>query len=215
MRFDAVFDTNFSADLTIIEEGTEVVDAIKTGRSLPVITSCSPGWIKFMGHFYPHLRDHVSSAKSPQQMFGTLSKTYYPELKGIPAEDIVSVSIMPCTAKKFEAQRPEMRHSGYQDVDYVLTTRELARMMREAGLDLKELPDEPADDPLGEYTGAATIFGATGGVMEAALRSAYFLVTGRESSTISTPSDERNDGGKRGGNPGGWPDPEGGRGPRS
>ncbi len=184
MRFDAVFDTNFSADLTIIEEGTEVVDAIKTGRSLPVITSCSPGWIKFMETFYPHLRDHVSSAKSPQQMFGTLSKTYYPELKGIPAEDIVSVSIMPCTAKKFEAQRPEMRDSGYQDVDYVLTTRELARMMREAGLDLKELPDEPADDPLGEYTGAATIFGATGGVMEAALRSAYFLVTGRELDNI-------------------------------
>ncbi|OPY71085.1 MAG: NADP-reducing hydrogenase subunit HndC [Syntrophorhabdaceae bacterium PtaU1.Bin034] len=180
MKFDAVFDTNFTADLTILEEGTEVVNAIKAGKRLPVITSCSPGWIKFMETFYPHLRDHISTAKSPQQMFGTLAKTYYPEVKGIPAEKIVSVSVMPCTAKKFEAQRPEMRSSGFQDVDYVLTTRELARMMREAGIDLKELPDEPADDPLGEYTGAATIFGATGGVMEAALRSAYFLVTGRE-----------------------------------
>ncbi|MGD0659636.1 MAG: NADH-dependent [FeFe] hydrogenase, group A6 [Syntrophorhabdales bacterium] len=180
MKFDAVFDTNFTADLTIIEEGNEVVDAIKTGKSLPIITSCSPGWIKFMETFYPHLSGHVSTAKSPQQMFGTLSKTYYSDLKGIPAEKIVSVSVMPCTAKKFEAQRPEMRSSGFQDVDYVLTTRELGRMMREAGLDLKDMPDEPADDPLGEYTGAATIFGATGGVMEAALRSAYFLVTGRE-----------------------------------
>jgi NADH-quinone oxidoreductase subunit G len=184
MRFDAVFDTNFSADLTILEEGTEVVGAIKEGKRLPVITSCSPGWIKFMETYYPHLREHVSTAKSPQQMFGTLAKTYYPELKGIPAEKIVSVSVMPCTAKKFEARRPEMRSSGFQDVDYVLTTRELARMMREAGIDLKDMPDEPADDPLGEYTGAATIFGATGGVMEAALRSAYFLVTGRELENI-------------------------------
>jgi NADH-quinone oxidoreductase subunit G len=180
MKFDAVFDTNFTADLTILEEGTEVVGAIKEGKRLPVITSCSPGWIKFMETFYPHLRDHVSTAKSPQQMFGTLAKTFYPESKGIPAEKVVSVSVMPCTAKKFEAQRPEMNSSGYQDVDYVLTTRELARMMREAGIDLKDMPDEPADDPLGEYTGAATIFGATGGVMEAALRSAYFLVTGKE-----------------------------------
>lgn len=180
LKFDAVFDTNFTADLTILEEGTEVVNAIKGGKGLPIITSCSPGWIKFMETFYPDLREHISTAKSPQQMFGTLSKTYYPETKGIPAEKIVSVSIMPCTAKKFEAQRPEMRTSGYQDVDYVLTTRELARMMREAGIDLKTMPDEPADDPLGEYTGAGTIFGATGGVMEAALRSAYFLVTGRE-----------------------------------
>ncbi|HVN24967.1 MAG TPA: NADH-dependent [FeFe] hydrogenase, group A6 [Syntrophorhabdales bacterium] len=180
MKFDAVFDTNFSADLTILEEGTEVVNAIKSGRKLPIITSCSPGWIKFMETFYPDLRGHISTAKSPQQMFGTLAKTYYPEIKGLDANKIVSVSVMPCTAKKFESERPEMKSSGYQDVDYVLTTRELARMMKEAGIDLKELPDEPADDPLGEYTGAATIFGATGGVMEAALRSAYFLVTGKE-----------------------------------
>jgi NADH-quinone oxidoreductase subunit G len=184
LKFDAVFDTNFTADLTIMEEGTEVVERIKAGKNLPVITSCSPGWIKFMETFYPHLMANVSTAKSPQQMFGPLSKTYYAELKGISKEKIVSVSIMPCTAKKFEAQRPEMKASGYQDVDFVLTTRELARMLREAGIDLKEMPDEPADDPLGEYTGAATIFGATGGVMEAALRSAYFLVTGRELENI-------------------------------
>ncbi len=180
LKFDAVFDTNFTADLTILEEGTEVVGRIKAGKDLPVITSCSPGWIKFMETFYPHLRKHVSTAKSPQQMFGTLSKTYYAEQKGIAPEKIVSVSIMPCTAKKFEALRDEMKDSGFQDVDFVLTTRELARMLKEAGIDLKTMPDEPADDPLGEYTGAATIFGATGGVMEAALRSAYFLVTGRE-----------------------------------
>ena len=180
MKFDAVFDTNFTADLTILEEGTEVVGRITQNKDLPVITSCSPGWVKFLETFYPHLTKNTSTAKSPQQMFGTLAKTYYAELKGIPPEKIVSVSIMPCTAKKFECERPEMCSSGYQDVDYVLTTREIARMMKEAGIDLKEMPDEPADNPLGEYTGAATIFGATGGVMEAALRSAYFLVTGRE-----------------------------------
>lgn len=180
MRFDAVFDTNFTADLTILEEGTEIVGRITGGGKLPVITSCSPGWVKFMETFYPHLSEYVSTAKSPQQMFGALSKTYYAEIKGIPPEKIVSVSIMPCTAKKFECKRPEMTDSGYTDVDYVLTTREIARMLKEAGIDLKDMPDEPADDPMGEYTGAATIFGVTGGVMEAALRSAYFLVTGRE-----------------------------------
>ena len=180
LKFDAVFDTNFTADLTILEEGTEVVGRITANKDLPVITSCSPGWVKFLETFYPHLAKNTSTAKSPQQMFGTLAKTYYAELKGIPPEKIVSVSIMPCTAKKFECQRPEMNSSGYQDVDYVLTTRELARMLKEAGIDLKDMPDEPADDPLGDYTGAATIFGATGGVMEAALRSAYFLVTGKE-----------------------------------
>lgn len=180
MNFDAVFDTNFTADLTILEEGTEVVGRINDAGKLPVITSCSPGWIKFMETFYPDMREYVSTAKSPQQMFGALSKTYYSELKGIPPEKIVSVSVMPCTAKKFECNRPEMSSSSYRDVDYVLTTREVARMMKEAGIDLKDMPDEPADDPMGEYTGAATIFGATGGVMEAALRSAYFLVTGEE-----------------------------------
>lgn len=184
LRFDAVFDTNFTADLTIMEEGTEIINRITKGGNLPVITSCSPGWVKFLETFYPHLEANVSTAKSPQQMFGTLAKTYYAELKGIPPENIVSVSIMPCTAKKFECERPEMASSGYKDVDYVLTTRELARMLKEAGIDLKEMPDEPADDPMGEYTGAATIFGATGGVMEAALRSAYFLITGTELENI-------------------------------
>jgi NADH-quinone oxidoreductase subunit G len=180
LKFDAVFDTNFTADLTIMEEGTEIVDRITKNRDLPVITSCSPGWVKFLETFYPDLVKNASSAKSPQQMFGTLSKTYYSELKGIAPEKIVSISIMPCTAKKFECERPELRTNGHQDVDYVLTTREIARMLKEAGIDLKEMPDEPADDPLGEYTGAGTIFGATGGVMEAALRSAFFLITGRE-----------------------------------
>lgn len=184
MNFDAVFDTNFTADLTILEEGTEIIGRIKNGGKLPVITSCSPGWVKFLETFYPNLLPNVSTAKSPQQMFGALAKTYYSELKGISPDKIVSVSVMPCTAKKFEAARPEMNSSGYQDVDYVLTTREIARMMKEAGIDLKEMPDEPADDPLGEYTGAATIFGATGGVMEAALRSAYFLITGTELETV-------------------------------
>jgi NADH-quinone oxidoreductase subunit G len=180
LNFDAVLDTNFAADLTIMEEGVELVSRLKAGKNLPLITSCSPGWIKFMETFYHGMIPHMSTAKSPQQMFGALAKTYYAEAKGIPPEKIVSVSIMPCTAKKFECQRPEMNASGYQDVDYVLTTREIGRMMREAGLNLKDMPDEPADNILGEYTGAATIFGATGGVMEAALRSAYFLVTGKE-----------------------------------
>jgi NADH-quinone oxidoreductase subunit G len=180
LGFDAILDTNFSADLTIIEEGTELVSRLKAGKNLPLITSCSPGWIKFMETFFHDMIPHMSTAKSPQQMFGALAKTYYAEQRSIPPEKIVSVSIMPCTAKKFECQRPEMYASGYQDVDYVLTTREIGRMMREAGINLTEMPDEDADGILGEYTGAATIFGATGGVMEAALRSAFFLVTGRE-----------------------------------
>jgi NADH-quinone oxidoreductase subunit G len=182
--FDSVLDTNFSADLTIMEEGTELVSRLKTGKGLPLITSCSPGWIKFMETFFHDMIPHMSTAKSPQQMFGTLAKTYFAEQRGIAPEKIVSVSIMPCTAKKFECQRPEMRASGFQDVDFVLTTREIGRMLREAGIDLNEMPDEKADSLLGEYTGAATIFGTTGGVMEAALRSAYFLVTGRELESI-------------------------------
>ncbi|HOW54621.1 MAG TPA: NADH-dependent [FeFe] hydrogenase, group A6 [Syntrophorhabdaceae bacterium] len=180
LGFDAVLETNFTADLTIMEEGTELISRLTSGKNLPLITSCSPGWIKFMETFYHDMIPHMSTAKSPQQMFGALAKTYYAQVKGIDPAKIVSVSIMPCTAKKFECQRPEMNASGYQDVDYVLTTREIGRMMREAGLDIKEMPDEPPDDILGEYTGAATIFGATGGVMEAAVRSAYRLVTGKE-----------------------------------
>ncbi len=180
LGFDAVFDTNFTADLTIMEEGSELVKRIKGGGVLPQITSCSPGWIKFAEHFYPDLLDHISTCKSPQQMFGSLAKTYYAEKAEMDPKKIVSVSVMPCTAKKFEASRPEMTDSGYQDVDYVLTTRELARMIKEAGIDFASLPDEEAEPLMGMYTGAGTIFGATGGVMEAALRTAYKLVTGKE-----------------------------------
>ncbi|NPV93483.1 MAG: 2Fe-2S iron-sulfur cluster binding domain-containing protein [Firmicutes bacterium] len=175
--FDKVFDTDFTADLTIMEEGSELLERVSKGGVLPLITSCSPGWIKFIEHFYPQLLPHVSTCKSPQQMFGALAKTFYAEKSGIDAKDIFSVSIMPCTAKKFEAQRPEMNSSGYQDVDVVLTTRELARMFKLAGIDFSKLPEENYDDPLGISTGAAVIFGATGGVMEAALRTVYEIVT--------------------------------------
>jgi NADH-quinone oxidoreductase subunit G len=180
LGFDKVFDTNFTADLTIIEEGNELLKRVKEGGKLPMITSCSPGWIKFCEHFYPDLLDHLSTCKSPQQMFGALAKTYYAETAGIAPKNIVSVSIMPCTAKKFEAQRPEMASSGYRDVDYVLTTRELGRMIKEAGINFESLSDEDHDAPMGEYTGAGTIFGATGGVMEAALRTVYAVVTGKD-----------------------------------
>lgn len=178
LGFDKVFDTNFTADLTIMEEGSELLKRVKEGGVLPLITSCSPGWIKFCEHFYPDLLDNVSTCKSPQQMFGSMAKTYYAEYAGVDPKDIMVVSIMPCTAKKFEAQRPEMDDSGYRDVDIVLTTRELARMIRSAGIDFVNLADEEPDPPMGEYSGAATIFGATGGVMEAALRTAYAVVTG-------------------------------------
>ncbi|WP_406676555.1 NADH-dependent [FeFe] hydrogenase, group A6 [Moorella sp. ACPs] len=179
LGFDRVFDTDFSADLTIMEEGSEFIERFTKGGPLPLITSCSPGWIKFMEHFYPEFIPNVSTCKSPQQMFGAVAKTFYAQKAGIDPAKMVVVSIMPCTAKKFECQRPEMRDSGYQDVDYVLTTRELARMIREAGIDFRNLPEEQYDDPLGESTGAAVIFGATGGVMEAALRTAYELITGK------------------------------------
>ena len=178
LGFDKVFDTNFTADLTIIEEGHELLKRVKEGGKLPMITSCSPGWIKFCEHFYPDLLDHLSTCKSPQQMFGALAKTYYAQTAGIDTKEIVSVSIMPCTAKKFESARPEMNASGYRDVDYVLTTRELARMIKEAGIDFLNLKEEDYDAPMGEYTGAGTIFGTTGGVMEAALRTVYAVVTG-------------------------------------
>ena len=178
LGFDAVFDTDFAADLTIMEEGHELIHRVTEGGVLPQLTSCSPGWIKFIEHFYPELLPNVSSCKSPQQMFGAVVKTYYAEQAGIDPAKIVSVSIMPCTAKKYEAARPEMNDSGYQDVDFVLTTRELARMIREMGIQFTELPDSDYDDPLGESTGAAVIFGATGGVMEAALRTACEVITG-------------------------------------
>ncbi|OPY61539.1 MAG: NADP-reducing hydrogenase subunit HndC [Pelotomaculum sp. PtaU1.Bin065] len=184
LGFDKVFDTDFTADLTIMEEGSELLERVKTGGTLPLITSCSPGWVKFIEHFYPTLLPHVSTCKSPQQMFGALAKTFYAEKAGVDPADIFSVSIMPCTAKKFEAQRPEMNASGYQDVDVVLTTRELGRMFKQAGINFNELPEENYDDPLGISTGAAVIFGATGGVMEAALRTVYEIVTGNTLASV-------------------------------
>ena len=179
LGFDKIFDTDFTADLTIIEEGNELLDRLKTGGTLPMITSCSPGWIKYIEHFYPDQLDHLSTCKSPQQMFGALAKTYYAEKAGIDPAKMVVVSIMPCAAKKFECERPEMASSGFQDVDYVLTTREAAGMMKEAGIDLPNVPLGEFDVPLGMSTGAAVIFGATGGVMEAALRTVYEVVTGK------------------------------------
>ena len=184
LGFDKVFDTDFSADLTIMEEGSEFLDRLQNGGKLPLITSCSPGWIKFCEHYYPELLDNLTTCKSPQQMFGALVKTYYAEKTGIDPAKIFSVSIMPCTAKKYECQRPEMFSSGYQDVDVVLTTRELSRMLKEAGIDLRKLPDEEFDEPLGISTGAGAIFGATGGVMEAALRTVYEIVTKKELDNI-------------------------------
>lgn len=184
LGFDKVFDTDFTADLTIMEEGSELLERVKTGGALPLITSCSPGWIKFIEHFYPTLLPHVSTCKSPQQMFGALAKTFYAEKAGVDPANIFSVSIMPCTAKKFEAQRPEMNASGYQDVDVVLTTRELGRMFKRAGIDFNTLLEEDYDDPLGISTGAAVIFGATGGVMEAALRTVYEIVTGKTLASV-------------------------------
>lgn len=180
LGFDKVFDTDFAADLTIMEEGHEFLERLKNGGPLPLITSCSPGWIKFIEHFYPDLLPNLSTCKSPQQMFGALAKTYYAQKAGIDPKDIFVTSIMPCTAKKFEAKRPEMTSSGHVDVDAVLTSRELGRMLRSAGLKLENLPEEGYDDPLGISTGAGVIFGATGGVMEAALRTVYEVVTDRE-----------------------------------
>ncbi len=179
LGFDAVFDTDFTADLTIMEEGHELLRRINEGGVLPMLTSCSPGWINFIEQYYPELLPHVSTCKSPQQMFGALAKGYYPEKIGKNPEDIFSVSIMPCTAKKYEAQRAEMRlDKKHRDVDAVLTTRELGRMLKQAGIEFGCLEEEPYDDPFGISTGAAVIFGATGGVMEAALRTVYEVVTG-------------------------------------
>lgn len=180
LGFDRVFDTDFAADLTIIEEGTELLGRLESGGTLPLITSCSPGWVKYCEHFYPELLPNLSSCKSPQEMFGAVMKNWYAQKNQIPPEKIFVVSIMPCTAKKFEISRPEMTTTGDPDVDVVLTTRELAKMFKEAGLDLAKLPSADFDQPLGESTGAAAIFGTTGGVMEAALRTVYEKVTGEE-----------------------------------
>lgn len=198
LGFSKVFDTDFAADLTIVEEANELVERIENKGTLPMITSCSPGWIKFIEHFFPSSLPHLSTCKSPQQMFGAIAKTYYAEQAGIDPRNIVVVSIMPCTAKKFEARRPEMddafrywkeklhlsEKEHFYDVDYVLTTRELARMFKEVGIDFSNLPEEEFDSPLGVSTGAGVIFGATGGVMEAALRTAYEVITGSQLTNV-------------------------------
>ena len=191
MGFQKVFDTNFTADLTIIEEGTELIKRLygalvqgDANVALPQFTSCSPGWVKYLEHFYPEFIPNLSTAKSPQQMFGALIKTYYADKMGVDPANIVSVAVMPCTAKKFECDRPEMYDSGYKDVDFGLTTRELGRMFRQAGLDVMSLPKSDFDDPFGTATGSGLIFGATGGVMESALRTVLELVTGKKLESI-------------------------------
>lgn len=187
LGFDSVLDTDFTADLTIMEEGTELLTRLKKAlvdgdktAAFPMFTSCSPGWIKFIEHKYPEFLPNLSTCKSPQQMFGALAKTFYAKKRNVDPSKVVSVSIMPCVAKKFEADRPEMRSSGYKDVDFVLTTRELAVMIKQAGIDFRNLEPVSYDSIMGNSTGAAVIFGTTGGVMEAALRTAYEIVTGRE-----------------------------------
>ncbi len=181
LGFKKVFDTNFGADLTIMEEATELLTRVREGGTLPMITSCSPGWINYAEYYYPELLDHLSSCKSPHEMFGAILKTYYAEQNGIKPEDIFVVSIMPCTAKKFEKNREELQVNGLKDVDAVLTTRELGKMIKRAGILFNRLPDEEFDnDIVGEYTGAGVIFGATGGVMEAALRTAAYVLNGEE-----------------------------------
>ena len=179
LGFDKVFDTNFSADLTIMEEGHEIVERIKENKNLPILTSCCPGWINFIEHNYPDLLHIPSSCKSPQQMFGAIAKSYYAEKIGVKPEDIIVVSIMPCQAKKYEAARPEFAPNGVRDVDYVVTTRELCKMFREAGINLANMEDEEFDSPLGLSSGAADIFGVTGGVLEAACRSVYYMLNGK------------------------------------
>jgi NADH-quinone oxidoreductase subunit G/NADP-reducing hydrogenase subunit HndD len=180
MGFKAVFDTSFAADLTIMEEASELAHRVKNGGVLPMFTSCSPGWIKFIETFYPEMLPNLSSCKSPQQMLGAMIKTYYAKKHGIDPASIVSVSVMPCTAKKFEVDRPEMGRDGLPDIDHVLTTRELAQMLRIYGIDLKTLQPEEPDMPFGDRSTAGKLFGASGGVMEAALRTAHFLLTGKE-----------------------------------
>jgi NADP-reducing hydrogenase subunit HndD len=189
--FDRVFDTNFTADLTILEEGTELLIRLKkalldkdSSVVLPQFTSCSPGWVKYLEHFYPEYIPNLSTAKSPQQMFGSVMKTYYAEKHNINPADIVTVALMPCSAKKFECNRPEMEDSGFKDIDYGLTTREMAQMIQEAGIDLPSLPKSDFDEPFGEASGAGLIFGATGGVMEAALRTVVEVVTGLKAEQV-------------------------------
>ncbi|MDE6776737.1 MAG: iron hydrogenase small subunit, partial [Oscillospiraceae bacterium] len=197
LGFDDVFDTDWGADLTIMEEATEFVDRFKNGGKLPMMTSCSPGWVKYCEHYFPDLLDNLSSCKSPHQMVGAMAKTYYAEKIGKKPEDIIVVSVMPCTAKKYECQRDDENAAGVPDVDYVLTTRELARMIRRAGLKFTALPDEDFDNPLGLSSGAGDIFGATGGVMEAALRTAYCWLTGKNDEVVEFTQVRGTDGIKR------------------
>lgn len=185
LGFDKVFDTNFGADLTIIEEATEFKERLENDGFLPMLTSCCPGWIKFLEHQFPDLIEMPSSAKSPQQMFGAIVKSFYAQKANLDPKDITVVSIMPCLAKKYEASRKEINSSpDYKDVDYVLTTRELAKMIKEAGINFTTVPERAYDNPLGESTGAAAIFGRTGGVAEAALRTTYEWLTGKELKTV-------------------------------
>ena len=180
LGFDKVFDTNTGADFTIMEEANEFVERFKAHEELPMLTSCCPGWIKYIEMNYPEMLPHLSSCKSPHQMFGAILKSYYAKKEGIAPEKIYTVSVMPCIAKKFESKRPEMKENGLEDVDNVITTRELARMIKQANIDFEKLEDSKFDDPMGEATGAAAIFGVTGGVMEAALRTAEDILTGKE-----------------------------------
>ena len=185
LGFDKVFDTNTGADFTIMEEATEFIERFKANDNLPMITSCSPGWVKFIEMNYPELLPHLSSCKSPHQMFGAICKTYFAQKQGIDPEKIYMVSVMPCIAKKFESKRPEMENEGLRDVDNVITTRELARMIKQANIEFEKLEDSQFDDPMGEATGAGAIFGTTGGVMEAALRTAQDLLSGKDLEKIN------------------------------
>ncbi|MFZ5354666.1 MAG: NADH-dependent [FeFe] hydrogenase, group A6 [Bacillota bacterium] len=185
LGFDRVFDTNFGADVTIVEEAHELIERLKNGGRLPILTSCCPSWVKFIEHQFPNLLEIPSTCKSPHIILGTLTKTYYAEKLGIEPEKIVMVSVMPCIAKKYEVMRPEMQHEGKKNVDYVITTRELAAMLSEAGIDFKKLSDDEFDSPMGESSGAADIFGTTGGVIEAALRTTYEWLTGKELKNVN------------------------------
>ena len=185
LGFERIYDTNFAADLTIMEEGYELLGRIKNKGVLPMITSCSPGWVNYAEYNYGDLLDHISTCKSPQRMQGAIIKSYWAQAKGIDPKDIFVVSIMPCTAKKFEKEKDPLTQGKFQDVDAVLTTRELARLIKRSGIKYQSLPDEDWDqDLMGDYTGAAVIFGVTGGVMEAALRTVYYVLTGKEYAKI-------------------------------
>ena len=184
LGFDKIFDINFGADMTIMEEATELIERIKVGGPFPMFTSCCPAWVRQVENYYPNLLENLSSAKSPQQIFGTASKTYYPTISDIDPKNVFTVTIMPCTAKKYEADRPEMENNGLRNIDAVITTRELAKMIKDAKIDFAKLEDSEADPAMGEYTGAGAIFGATGGVMEAALRTAKDFVEGKDLENI-------------------------------